>query len=134
MELSREHWPMLKDICKQYWSFWPELVFELLPAEYSQLEPVDSDSTEFTYLEGKIWHWTSTKHYKKKIPALAGGPIIPYGIELGKDDYYPIRSEALPKTSSLETEPEEKCFLWGFRCCIPVFTYEDMENIEPVDN
>ena len=129
MDFDRKYLPELKKLCKQNWLFWPELVFELLPLEYSQLEVIDSKSSEISYLEGKIWHWTSTRHYKTKIPALAGGPIVNYAAETLKDNFYPIRVD----NPSAFTKTDEKSLYWGFRCCIPVFTNEDMENLKAVD-
>lgn len=117
-ELDPENWPQLKQLSKSYWSFWSDLVFELM--QFPFLKPVDKDSTEFSYLNGLLKHWTCSKHYQKENHALAGGPSF---FENDDEAFYPVTMEGV---SDGDKNP-----LWGFRCCVPIFSRDDMEGLEP---
>lgn len=128
MELDPKHWPQLNRLSQQHWHEWAELVFELLSElgyEYTKAL-VDTESLEFSYLDGQLWHWTSSKHYQTgKSHALAGGPAYPPDDDSQKELFFPVRREGFSDTDNTE--------LWGFRCCIPVFSQNDIEGLIPIE-
>ncbi len=119
MALDKQHWPQLHGLCREHWNNWMDLLSKWFAKDFM---PVEKDVREFSYLDGQLWHWTSSKHYRGKKQTIAGGTDITVQEGSKPEERFVVR----------QVSKEEKSANWGFRCCIPVFSQEDLKGLENV--
>lgn len=113
--LESKHNNQLMELSLKHIDTWQELIYSLFPLD-ELFYSMDVSSENFSFYTHEIAHWTSTQSDNRR-PTIIKKMIPQYSNE--KHSY--IMGEV--------EDDEVKSNLIGFRCCIPIYSDEDVQKL-----